>query len=355
MQLWGITLSGETFIEWARAGFIAIGIFFLMLAFRKFSESRLKAFAAKTQTKIDDLLIDLLHKTSMLFFAVIALYAGSLFLAIPDRTAAILRSIVVITIFVQGGILANRSIAFWVTYYVQEQMHQDPSKATSLTAVTFVGKLMIWTAVVLLSLDNMGVQISALLAGIGIGGIAIALAVQNVLKDLFASLSILLDKPFLIGDSITVGDISGTVEHVGLKTTRVRSLSGEQVIFSNTDLLDSRVRNYERMTERRICFNIGVVYSTAPEKLAMIPNLIREIVDRNGAARFERVHFRTFGDSGLIFEIAYYSRNPGFTPSLDVQQAVNLEIVRRFHDEGIDFAYPTQSIYFHGADPRKCG
>jgi len=182
-------------------------------------------------------------------------------------------------------------------------------------------------------------------ASLGIGGIAVALAVQNILGDLFASFSIVLDKPFVIGDFIIVGDLMGTVERIGLKTTRLRSLSGEQIIFSNSDLLGSRVRNYKRMYERRISFSLGVAYETSAEQLERIPRMIEEIVSSQPKVRFDRSHFKSFGDFALVFETVYYILTPDYTAYMDAQQAINIAIARKFAEEGIRFAYPTQTIY----------
>jgi small-conductance mechanosensitive channel len=183
-----------------------------------------------------------------------------------------------------------------------------------------------------------------------VGGIAVALAVQNVLGDLFASFSIVLDKPFVIGDFIIVGDHLGTVEHVGLKTTRIRSLSGEQLVFSNTDLLGSRIRNFKRMYERRVVFSLGVVYQTPARLLEKIPPMLRQIVESREQVRFDRAHFRDFGPHSLNFEIVYWVLSPDYALYMDIQQEINLEIYRRFEQEGIDFAYPTQTLYLRQED-----
>jgi small-conductance mechanosensitive channel len=188
-------------------------------------------------------------------------------------------------------------------------------------------------------------DISAFVASLGIGGIAVALALQNVLGDLFASLSILLDKPFVIGDFIVVGDMAGTVESVGLKTTRIRSLSGEQLIFSNSDLLGSRVRNFKRMEERRVAFEIGVVYGTSSEALREIPELVRKAVESQENARFDRSHFKGFGESSLDYESVYYMNVPDYAAYMDTQQAINLALYEEFEERGIEFAFPTRTIF----------
>ncbi|HSB55513.1 MAG TPA: mechanosensitive ion channel family protein, partial [Gemmatimonadales bacterium] len=214
---------------------------------------------------------------------------------------------------------------------------------------------LLWVVLVLLVLDNLGVNISTLMAGLGIGGVAIALATQNILGDLFASLSIVLDKPFVVGDFIVVGDLMGTVERVGLKTTRLRSLSGEQLIFANADLLGSRVRNFKRMSERRVLFDLGVTYETQAATLSRIPAMLREIVDAERGVRFDRAHLRSFDASAVTFEVVYYILDPDYNRFMDTQQRINLAIFRRFEAENVEFAYPTQTLYVRTTEVAHSG
>jgi small-conductance mechanosensitive channel len=203
--------------------------------------------------------------------------------------------------------------------------------------------------VLLLVLDNLGVNITALVAGLGVGGVAVALAVQTILSDLLSSLSIALDKPFVIGDFLMVGDMLGSVEYVGLKTTRLRSLSGEQLVFSNTDLLGSRIRNFGRMYERRVAFNLGVTYQTTREQIRKVPAIIREAIETQDRTRFDRSHFKEYGAYSLNFESVYYINGPDYNQYMDIQQAINLTIHEGFEREGIDFAYPTQTLVLQQA------
>jgi small-conductance mechanosensitive channel len=205
--------------------------------------------------------------------------------------------------------------------------------------------VVIWSLVLLAALDNLGVDITALVAGLGVGGIAVGLALQDVLKDTFAALSIILDKPFELGDFVVVDDLAGNVEHIGIKTTRVRSLSGEQLVFGNGDLLSSRIRNFKRLVERRGLFTFGVLYSTPADTLERIPEMVREIVDGLETTRFDRAHFKAFGDSSMDFEVVYYVLDAEYLTFMDLQQAINLALVRRFADEGIEFAYPTRTLF----------
>jgi len=280
-----------------------------------------------------------------LFVLVLALYAGSLVLSLPSPAKSALRTLFILALLLQAGYWGNGLVTFFTSRFVKRKLKEDAAVATSVSALGFLAKFVVWSIVALIALDNMGIDITALIAGLGIGGIAIALAVQNILSDLFASLSIIVDKPFVIGDFIVVGDLMGTVERIGLKTTRIRSLSGEQIIFSNSDLLGSRVRNYKRMYERRISFSIGVAYETDPSKLKQIPKMIEEIVSSSPKVRFDRCHFKSFGDFALNFETVYYMLTPDYTAYMDTQQGINIAIARKFAEEGIRFAYPTQTVY----------
>jgi small-conductance mechanosensitive channel len=215
----------------------------------------------------------------------------------------------------------------------------------SLGIIGFVARVLIWAVVVLLMLDNLGVDITALVAGLGIGGIAVALAVQNVLGDLLASLSITFDKPFIVGDFLAVGEFLGSVEYIGIKSTRLRSLSGEQIVMSNADLLSSRLRNYGRMAQRRISFTIGVAYETPADTLERLPALIREIVTAESGVRFDRSHFARFAAASLDIETVYFVLSADYNEYMDVQQRINLAILRRFEALRVEFAYPTQKLW----------
>jgi small-conductance mechanosensitive channel len=228
------------------------------------------------------------------------------------------------------------------------QGESEGARAMTRAMLTFIGRLGLWSLVTLLILDNMGLNVTALVASLGIGGVAVALAAQNILGDLFASLSIALDKPFVLNDFIIVDDLMGTVEHVGLKTTRIRSLSGEQIVLANNDLLKSRIRNYGRMSERRAIFSIGVTYDTPADALEALPGVIRAAIEAQPGVRFDRAHFKGFGVHSLDFEAVYYVLDPGFTTYMDVQQAINLRLVRELHARGIHFALPARMVQLHG-------
>jgi len=334
---------GNTLSAWLWAVIAAVVIFAALKVLQKVIIKHLTPFAEKTETFFDNLAIDLLKSTKFFFLLFLSLYAASLILSLPERASSLLRNTTLIVFFLQVAIWGNHCLSFFLNRYKSQKLalEQDAAGVATIMAFGFIGKLFLWTIVLLLILDNLGVDITSLIAGLGIGGIALALAAQNILGDLFASMSIMLDKPFVIGDFIVVDGYKGSIEQIGLKTTKIRSLSGEQIIFSNTDLLKSRIRNYKRMTERRVVFSIGAIYQTSYGKLKTIPRMIREIIETQEQTRFDRAHFREFGNSSLNFEIVYWVKNPDYNVYMDIHQAINLEIFRRFEEEGIVFAYPT--------------
>lgn len=347
MTLLDEVFLGNTVFDWLMAAAVAGLTFTILLLLKRILGRRLKAFAQTTSTDLDDMVVDLVKRTKTVVLVLIAVFAGTFLLKFPDRTNALLSRIVTLTFLFQAGIWGSAILVFFISRNVRQRMADDPGTATTMTALGFLAKLALWSVVLLLGLENLGFDITALVAGLGVGGIAVALAVQNILGDLFASLSIVLDKPFVIGDFIIVDNLLGTVEHVGLKTTRVRSLSGEQLVFANADLLRSRIRNYKRMFERRVVFSIGVTYQTPHEKLARIGSLIRDVIQAEEDTRFDRAHFQAYGDSSLNFEVVYYVLKPDYNLYMDIQERINLELYRRFEAEGIEFAYPTRTLYLH--------
>lgn len=292
-----------------------------------------------------DFMLAMASRTLFPLLLMVSLYVGMSFLTIPVGVVSWISSGAVAAVILQAAIWTNALVTFWLKRYQKQYRHIDPARMTTVRAVSLAARLVVILVAVILVLDNLpGVEITALVASLGIGGIAIALAVQSILSDLFASLSIILDKPFVLGDFIIVDTYMGTVEYIGLKTTRVRSLSGEQLVFANGDLLKSRIRNYKRMAERRVVFTLGVTYQTAYRHLKSIPGWIETIIGELDLTRFDRAHFQGFGDYALKFEIVYYVLDPDYNRYMDIQQAINLAIHQKFEAEKIDFAYPTQTV-----------
>jgi small-conductance mechanosensitive channel len=342
------TFYGNTLSLWTFALLVTMMLTIVLRLSQRLIIRQLTAVAEKTTTAIDDYAVDIVKQTHFLFWLILSLYIGSLVLALPEQVTRQLWQVVVIALFVQTAIWGNGLISGWVTRNERRTMAEDSGRAMGIVALGFIAKLVLWLVILLLILDNLGVEITALIAGLGIGGIAIGLPIQNILGDLFASLSIVLDKPFEVGDFIIVDTYVGTVERVGLKTTRVRSVNGEQLVFSNGDLLQSRIQNYKRMAERRIIFSVGVVYGTPPEKLTAIPVMVQEIVEGQEQTRFDRAHFKAFGDFALNFEVVYYVLDQDYKLCMDIQQAINLALYRRFQEAGIEFAFPTQTLHLDG-------
>lgn len=283
--------------------------------------------------------------TTWLFVIAASLFVASRFVALSEKAEGWVRVTVVIILMIQFGFWLNGLVSFFLHRY--EARHAEATgRITTLRALAIITRIFIFSLVFILILDLIpGVEVSALIASLGIGGIAVALALQNILSDLFASLSISLDKPFAIGDFIMVDNFLGVVEKIGLKTTRIKSLSGEQLIFSNGDLLKSRVRNFKRMEQRRVPFTVGVTYQTPLEKLKIIPGIFKEVLDRQENVHFDRAHFKGFGAYSQDFEFVYYVHTPDYNIYMDTQQAINLGLKERFEEEGIEFAYPTQTLF----------
>jgi small-conductance mechanosensitive channel len=336
---------GNTIQAWITAGSVATVSLILLEIVKKLLVGRLAKIAEKTPTDLDDLIVDLMKQIRLFFLLVISIYFGILALTLSPGLTRVIQSIFVISLLVQGALWGNKIISFWLGKTMKRRLAEDTASATTISALGFISRLILWLVILLLAFDNLGVNITALVAGLGVGGIAVALALQAILGDLFASLSIVLDKPFVIGDFLIVDEYLGSVEYIGLKTTRIRSLSGEQIIFSNSDLLKSRVRNYKRMFERRIVFSIGVTYQTPYEKVSWIPGKMKEIIEAQPLARFDRAHFKEYGDSALVYEGVYFVESPDFSAYMDTQQAINLELFKTFADSGIDFAYPTRTLH----------
>jgi small-conductance mechanosensitive channel len=345
MEIFGLTFLDNTLHAWFLALLTAIAITIVLLLIKHIFLARVLPFTRKTKNKYDNLFAAVLTRTKLFLLTILAVYAGSLILAFSETVRAWLNRAALITILIQAAIWGDALITFSIQQYEEEHLEDGAARVTTLRAASFVVKLVLFSIIFLLALDNMGVKITALIASLGVGSIAVALAVQNILADLFASLSIALDQPFVIGDFIIVDEYLGTVENIRLKTTRVRSLSGEQLIFSNNDLLNSRIRNYKRMGERRVVFSFGVTYQTPYAKLKMIPQMVQELIESHTDTRFDRAHFKEFGNSALLFEVVYYVLTPDYNEYMDIQQGINLALVKEFEQESIEFAYPTQTLF----------
>lgn len=339
------TQLGNQLSSWLLSLVLTVAVLIVLRSLRSLIVRRLEHVAHGTSTQIDDLAISLLRSSRSWFFLSVSLYIGTLSLDLPGGAENLVRLIVILTLLLQAALWANQIIDYGLQQYARHTLEPETEHSNTVSILGLAIRIVLWSIILLLALDNLGIEISGLLAGLGIGGIAIALAVQNILSDLLAYVSITLDRPFKIGDFIVVDDHMGTVEQIGLKTTRIRSLSGEMIIFANHDLLGSRMRNFQDREERRVVFTIGVTYDTPAAKLTTIPAILNEVITAQEQVRFDRAHFSTFSDSSLDFETAYYVTSADYAVYMDVQQAVNLEIVRRFEQHGIEFAFPTHTVH----------
>lgn len=333
--------------DWLTALAITIAVTLALVMVRVVLARRLARWAQGTATPVDDFVADMVGRTRGFFLLALGLYAGSHAVELTARLTQIVNGVATIAALLQAGLWGHRGIALWLEHSLRRPHAADNAGSYTLKISGFLARVVLWSVLVLMILGNLGFDITALVASLGIGGVAVALAVQNILGDIFASLSIALDKPFEIGDFVIVDDVLGTVEHIGIKTTRLRSLSGEQIVISNGDLLNSRIRNYKRMNERRVLFQFGVLYQTPYDKLRAIPALVQAIVAAQPQTRFDRAHFKEYGDSALLFEVVYYVLDRDYNLYMDIQQAVNLALYARFRDQGIEFAYPTRTLHIH--------
>ena len=325
---------------------ILIGGIVLIKIFKAIILYRLKKWTEKTETTLDDFLVKGIEKSIVPLLYLGVLYIAVTSLALNPQVEKIVKivSLVIITFFVVRFV--SSTIMFTLTYFIKKQ-ERGEEKARQLRGMTVLINIFVWTLGIVFLMDNLGFNISAVVAGLGIGGIAIALAAQAILGDLFSYFVIFFDRPFEVGDFIVVQDKVGTVEYTGIKTTRIRALSGEQLVFSNTDLTNSRIHNFKKMQERRVVFKIAVIYQTPASQLEEIPKIVRQIIENHSDVRFDRGHFASYGDFSLNFEFVYFIIGSDYVKYMDTQQSINLKIFSEFEKRGIEFAYPTQTLFLN--------
>lgn len=324
-------------------GMIVLGIL-LIKAFKKVILSRIRRWTESTQTSVDSFVVEHIDRFGVpaLYFA--AIYAGLNYLIFTERGEEILRIAVTFVITFLLIRFLSATLRVLLHSYLRRRTEGE-ERVKQLSGIMLIINIIIWAVGLLFLFSNMGYDVTAIIAGLGIGGIAVALAAQNILGDLFNYFVIFLDRPFEIGDFIIIDNKMGVVEHIGVKTTRIKSLSGEQLVFSNSDLTNSRIHNYKRMERRRVLFRFGVIYQTSYEHLKQIPELVKSFVLEQEEVEFDRAHFASYGESSLDFEVVYYVLSSDYTIYMDTQQAINLRIFEEFQKKGIDFAYPTRTLY----------
>ena len=338
LRLWGNTAGEYAF---------ALVVFFLALAALKLVQvvvlAQLNRLAQKTKTDLDDTFIKMVRSFNPPFYTFLAFWVALQQLSFEGFALKLVNAILIIWVVYQSVIALG--IFIQDVIFKKFAARADATTQSALRVLANLAKGALWGLGIIILLSNLGVDVTGLLAGVGIGGIAVAFAVQGILSDLFSSFSIYFDKPYQVGDFIAVGEVLGTVEHIGVKSTRLRALSGEQVVLSNQKMTSADVRNYADMKERRVVFSFGILYETPPEKVAWVAQEVRRIIEGIEGARFDRAHFKAFGDSSLDFEVVYYVCSGDYTRYMDIQQEINLALFRALAREGIGFAYPTRTVY----------
>ena len=340
---------GNTILGYLTSLAIFIASVVVIYAFKRYVLKRLKRWAESTNSTIDDLLINAIDKSlvPILYFGALYISLHTLVLSPEFKNGLRIAAIILFTLLAVRAVTS--AVNFGLRSYLKRTDNLERGEK-QLKGIRLLLNFVIWAMALVFLLDNLGVKISAVVAGLGIGGVAVALAAQAILGDLFSYFVIFFDKPFQIGDFIIVGDKMGEVEMIGIKTTRLRAIGGEQLVFSNKDLTDSRVHNYKKMQRRRVVFKLGVIYQTPAEKLKAIPQIVKSIIEKQNGTTFDRGHFASYGDFSLNFEFVYYVTGADYAKYMDIQQAINLAIFEIFEREQIEFAYPSQTLFVSKAD-----
>lgn len=333
-----ITFLGNTLADLLVAVGLFVAFFIGLKIFKTIILKHLERLVAKTSTDLDDRFVAILENISSLFYWFLAFYLTVKTLNVQEFLEEILDGLFIILIIWEAIKIAQNLIE----YGFRKVGRGD---STALHGIKLIVRITLWVIGLLLILSNLGFDITTLAASLGIGGVAVALAAQNILGDLFASFTIYFDKPFQIGDYIIIGEHSGIVKKIGLKTTRVQTLQGEELVISNKELTEARVQNFKKLKRRRVVFGFGVTYDTPLKKLKAIPELVRDIVAAQETAEVDRVHFKEFGDFSLNFEVAYYVNTNEYIVYMDTQQAINFALAEAFEKQKIEFAFPTQTLY----------
>jgi small-conductance mechanosensitive channel len=343
---------GNTLLDYLIAlGIVVVG-FLLVIAFRRIILQRVKHWTDRTATKVDDYVVRSIERFGIPALYIVIVYAGLNYLTFTERGTYIVKIATTAAITFFAIRLVSHTLLLLLESYVRRQENGE-EKVKQLGGIMLIINVIIWGIGLLFLFDNMGYDVTAVVAGLGIGGIAIALAAQNILGDLFNYFVIFLDRPFEIGDFIIIDDKMGVVEYIGVKTTRIKSLSGEQLVFANSDLTNSRIHNYKRMQRRRVVYKIGVVYQTPYEQVKKVPDLIKSIILEQDMTELDRSHFAGYGDWSLNFEAVYYVLSSDFNKHMDVLQAINLRIFEAFEKAGIEFAFPTRTLYVNTENSKK--
>lgn len=338
-------VGANTLKEYCLALLLFLALFLTFKLFKRVVVKKLHNMAAKSENDFDDEIVKVIEDISPFFYYVLALYFPLKMLATSDAFDRGVEVVFIVVVVYQLVRFAQEFVSYLLELWASKNDEKGMSARTTFQGLRVVVSIVVWSIGILLVLSNLGVNITSLVASLGIGGIAIALALQNILGDMFSSFSIYFDKPFVVGDYIVVGENDGTVKKIGLKTTRLETLQGEELVISNKELTTARVQNFKKLKTRRVVFGLGVVYDTSSAKLKMINELVEEVIKGVKGVEFNRSHFKTFGDFSLQFEIVYYVLSNEFVEYMNKQQEVNFGIRDAFEKEKIEIAFPTQTIH----------
>jgi small-conductance mechanosensitive channel len=334
----GNTLSN--YLHFLLAFALSIG---LSLLFKYIVVHKMKPLIARTKNDFDDVIISFLASISLFFYFLLSLYGATHFLVLDAFVKRVIDAVFVTYVVYQVILL----VRIFIEYMLDKRAtgENGASIAHVKDIIRLIMRVVFWAIGILFILSNLGINVTSLVAGLGIGGIAVALAVQNILGDLFSYFAICFDKPFIKGDFIIIGEQQGVIEKIGIKTTRIRALQGEEIVISNSELTSTRIQNFKKMEQRRVLFSLGVVYETPLEQLEKIPHILRDIICSIDSARFDRAHLSTFGDSAYLYEVVYYVLSADYNQYMDIHQDINFRIIKAFTEERIEFAFPTQTLH----------
>lgn len=345
-ELLTLSVAGNPLIAYVAAILVFLLSTVLIKIFKLIIIGKLKKLTKKTKMAYDDLFVTLVDKIGWPFYLVSSIYISLQLLAVPDALHVLVYDLFLVVLGYYLIRSAGRVIDFGSKTLIESRKERGEKVDHGvINLLANVSKMVLWSIVILLIISNLGYDTSALLTGLGIGGIAIALALQTVLSDVFAYFSIHIDKPFRLGDFIAIGADSGVVEKIGIKTTRIRTLQGQELVVSNRELTDSRINNFKKMEQRRIVFTFSVDAETPTAKLKKIPGLVKTLISAREHARFDRAHFQKFSDFSLVYEVVYYMKTPDYNLFMDTQQEINLGIMESLQKQGIKMPYPTQTVY----------
>ncbi len=339
---------GNTILHYAYFLVIFVLLFLLFFVFKRVIIGKARKFIE--QSEVGELVIAVIDRIKPSFYALVSLYVAMGVLVVPFYLRRFLIGLIVIWSAYICVIAAQMLIDFSVGKYLKSKEERESSM---IKLIAKIAKILLWAFAILVVLSTMGVNVTALIAGMGIGGVAVAFALQNILGDLFSSFAIYFDKPFVEGDFIIVGEKMGVVEKIGIKTTRLRALQGEEIVMSNAELTSVQIHNFKKMQKRRIDFGFGVTYNTPSEKLERIPAMVEEIVKEEELADFERIHFNQFAESSLLFAGVYYINSADFADYMKTHQSILFKIKRKFEEEGISMAFPTTTVYLEKSPNEK--